>query len=303
MPDRRPHTNPRTRMSTIATILSALTMLALSCRPAPPPIPDPAPPADVAEPPAQEAQNADAAVSALPPHLEALLDELEASGRDLTGFTADITYEKFDALLERREVRLGEILYRVDPVSGAKSFAILFSRIVINRRANDEPKHFIFDGRWLAEINQNDRQLIQREIVPPGEMFDPLKLGEGPIPLPIGQAKADVLKRFEVTDASLPTEGLLARLDAATVDGIRLIPLPGVPEADEFRHVDLFYDKTTRLPMGIDAVEPNDDRKTVLLSNVQRNPEFTDAMKAKIVIPEPNPREWRIDVQPWRGNG
>jgi len=290
----------RATMSTIASFLAAVTMLALSCRPAPV-----AAPAGGQEepPPSASAPPASAAAPDVPPHLEALLDELEASGRDLTGFTADITYERFDALLERREVRLGEILFRVDRASGTKSFAILFTRIVINRRANNEPKHFIFDGRWLAEINEADRQLIKREIVPPGEVFDPLKLGEGPIPLPIGQAKADVVKRFEVKDASLPAEGLLARLDAATVDGIRLIPLPGMPEAEDFKHVDLFYDKATRLPVGIDALEPNGDRKTVLLTNVQRNPEFTDAMKAKIIIPEPDPREWRIDVQPWRGGG
>ena len=99
----------------------------------------------------------------------------------------------------------------------------------------------------------------------------------------------------------LPEQGMLARLEAESVDGIRLIPRPGTGAADEFRHIDLFYDKTTNLPVGIEAVELNGDRKTVRLSEVRRNPNFTPDMLAKLEISNPDPAEWKIDIQQWDG--
>lgn len=245
----------------------------------------------------------DAGGPELPEHLDALLDRLEASSNDLKGFTAKITYQKYDDLLARREIRSGELLYSVDQESGNRSFALLFDRLVINRRQSDHLRHFIFDGRWLAEIDHEaqPKQFIKRELVAPGRTLDPLKLGEGPIPLPIGQAKQDVLDRYDVSDAVLPTEGLLSRLEADQVEGIRLVPRPGTGEADEFRHIDLFYDKTTNLPLGIDALELNEDRKTVRLRDVSHNPEFTPQMLSKLDITIPDRAEWRVVIEPWIG--
>lgn len=245
----------------------------------------------------------DAGGQELPKHLDALLDRLEASAEDLVGFTAKITYHKYDDLLDRREIRSGELLYRVDAESGDRSFALLFDRLVINRRQSEHLQHFIFDGRWLAEIDHesNPKQFIKRELVAPGRTLDPLKLGEGPIPLPIGQAKQDVLDRYVVSEVVLPAEGMLARLEADQVDGIRLVPRPGTREADEFNHIDLFYDKVTSLPIGIDVLELNDDRKTVLLREVLHNPEFTSQMLSKLDITVPDRREWRVVIESWRG--
>ncbi len=238
----------------------------------------------------------------IPREINALLDRLEVRSADLRGFVAEITYVKYDDLLASRQRRSGEILYRVDPESANKTFAILFDKIIINGRQRNRLKHFIFDGRWLAEIDHEStpKQFIKRELVAPGKTFDPLKLGEGPIPLPIGQSKKDVLARFNVAKASLPEEGLLSRLDPESVSPLRLVPKENTPEAKEFRWIDIYYDRETDLPVGILALELNQNRKTVLLREVKRDPEFDQDMLAKLDITDPDPGEWKIDIQPWR---
>ena len=235
---------------------------------------------------------------------DALLDRLERSAETLRDFSARIVYRKWDALTRRWEIRSGEVLYQVDPVAGSKRFAVLFDTLIVGNRKEDRLKHYVFDGRWLAEIDHAHKQFIKRQIVAPGQAFDPLKLGQGPLPLPIGQPKREVLARFEVEPAEVPAEGPLSGL--TDVDGLRLVPKPGTQEAEDFLSVLIFYDRTTLLPVGIDALGSalldDDDpqsraRTVVLLSRVKRN---AGVDEKKLDILEPDPTQWRIDVRPWR---
>lgn len=262
---------------------------------APPTAPPPAP-SNPQQPPPQEPAAAQPTVRGNP--VDSLLDKLERSAADLNAFTAKVTYDKQDAVLDRLERRTGELVYRLDPQTKRKTFAILFDSVIAGQRKRNDLKHYIFDGRWLVEINHKEKQFIKREIVAPGKELDPLKLGEGPFPLPIGQARADVLARFDVTPAEVPQEGPLK--DLKNVEGLTLVPKPGTREARDFAKVVLFYDKQTSLPIGIHTMEPDGgDEKTILLGDVQRNPQLDEAALGKLNIHEPDPREWKIDVRPW----
>jgi hypothetical protein len=234
--------------------------------------------------------------------IDETLQRLEAGAADLKAFTATIYYETYNDLLDRREIRTGEIIYRIqrseDVARDITSFAVLFDALTIGQRRSERLKHYVFHDRWLAEIDHETRQFIKRELVPPGRQLDPLKLGEGPIPLPIGQAKSEVQARFDVSLHPLPDEGPLARLE--NVDGLLLIPKAGTPEAQDYQRIELFYDRDTNLPIGINAIELNENRKTVRLSNVQRNPDLTDEQLSKLSVEEPDPRQWSINVQPYR---
>lgn len=258
-------------------------------RPIPPPASQPAP-AKV-----RTAPGADAAVVAL-------LDDLEASGRTLEAFTATVFYETEDSFLgnQGRVIRKGDLIYHVDPSARGKSFAIRFDTMIEGNRKIVREKEYIFRDGWLVERDRAARQFVKRQIVRPGEDFDPLKLGEGPIPLPIGQPRDQVLRRFEVALIALPAQGPLARLRGVVeVDGLRLVPRPGRPEADEYTRIDLFYDRVTRLPVGIEVIEKNGDRKTARLGDLARNPELDEAALARIDIAVPeDAAEWHVDVRP-----
>jgi hypothetical protein len=228
-----------------------------------------------------------------------LLDRLERSHADLRDFQADVVYQKWDNVLKRPELRSGEVLFQVKP-DGTKRFAILLEKLIIRNRSREHRKHYVFDGSWLVEIDYKAKLFIKRQIVPPGRQFDPLKLGEGPFPLPVGQPKAEVLARFNVRTLNAPRDETLAeRLAGRPVEGLLLIPKPGTPQADEFDEVELFYDPESLLPIGVIATETNGDRKTVTLRNLKRN---AGVDESKLSVEQPDPREgWRIDIIPWEG--
>ncbi len=243
-----------------------------------------------------------------PDPVEDLLDRLERSSAELRDFQARIRYDIWDAVTEEKQIRSGELIYQVDPDDGSKRFAILFDTFIFGNRQEKEAKHYIFADGWLVEIDHERKQFIKRQIVAPGKTFDPLKLGEGPFPLPIGQPKNEVLARFDVQLLDAPSDPFLAKmLTDRDVQGMVLFPKPNTPEAETFQRVEVFYDRKTMLPIGINAVaaeaiDPDDpnsrNRKMVLLSNLKRNEGVDEAM---LSIEEPDKREWDIDIRPWEG--
>ncbi|MHC4716839.1 MAG: LolA family protein [Planctomycetota bacterium] len=227
-----------------------------------------------------------------------LLNRLERSHADLRDFQADLFYLKWDNVLKQDEIRIGEVLYQVK-ADGSKRFAILFERLLKRNRAREHRKHYVFDGSWLVEIDHEAKIFIKRQIVPPDQQFDPLKLGEGPFPLPVGQPADEVRARFKVRRLLEPKDETLAeRLGGRAVDGLLLVPKPGTALAEDVKQMEVFYDRQSLLPVGVCVTEVNGDRKTVVLTNLKRN---AGVDENKLSIEEPDPLDgWRIDIQPWQ---
>jgi hypothetical protein len=261
------------------TLLPFLGML-LCCGPKPPaavaevPGEDTAPPvaapvAEVVIEPPTDSPPPKLIVDAWNPTDE-LLERLERSHTDLRDFQADIVYHKWDNVLKRTEIRTGEVIYQVKP-GGSKRFAILLERLIVRNRARDHP---------------------------PDKQFDPLKLGEGPFPLPVGQPAEEVRARFNVRRLHVPQDEALAeRLAGRDLDGLLLEPKPDTPQADEFEQAEIFYDRESLLPVGVSVTEANGDRKTVILTDLKRD---AGVDESKLSIEEPDALDgWRIDVEPY----
>ena len=140
---------------------------------------------------------------------------------------------------------------------------------------------------------------MKRQIVAPGENFDPLKLGEGPFPLPVGQPAGEVLARFEVELLDKPSDdNLAARLAKVKTEGLLLRPRPATDLAREVERLELFYDTATLIPVGVLVLDRNGDRKTVALRDLAVNKGIDAGL---LQVNEPNPAQWQIDVRPWRG--
>jgi hypothetical protein len=247
--------------------------------------------AQPASPPTSQPAASDPAV--------ALLDRLETAAEGLRDFSADVTYFIWDPMLQRREIRGGEILYDVRPDDGSRRFAILVTSVSIANRRDNQNKRYIFDGSWFVEIDYDNHMFTKRQIVAPGERFDPLKLGEGPFPLPVGQRRDDVLARFEASLLEGTQHKVLAKFLAdKAVEGLKLVPRPSTPQAREIADIEIFYDTATLLPLGIVLTEISGQRKTVMLRNLQRNQGIDES---KLSIEQPDPKQWQIDVRPWVG--
>jgi hypothetical protein len=132
--------------------------------------------------------------------------------------------------------------------------------------------------------------------VPDGTRLDPLRLGEGPMPLPVGQRADDVRRRFTVALAPAPDAPLLKRLEE--VQGLVLVPKPGSGVDEDFEEVRVWYDLRTFAPVGVVATMKGGDTKTVLLRDVAVNAGLDAAAKA--MLDRAVPTDWRRDVRPFR---
>jgi hypothetical protein len=225
-----------------------------------------------------------------------LLRRLETAAAGLRDFRAEVTYWKRDAALDREIIYSGRVIYQAQ-ADGTRRFAIVLDFQIVNSRKRTINKQYVFDGSWLIELDHDEKLCHRRQIVPPGEHFDPLKLGEGPFPLPIGQRAREINARFTATSLAAPQDPTLARgLAEVRSEGLLLVPRPGTEEEKDIRQVEIFYDSGLLLPVGLSLTETGGDRKTVVLRNLTRNQGVDD----KLLAAGDCPKGWRVVVEPFR---
>lgn len=296
-------TTARNRFALAAITLSALALAPIASTPIASAQPERTPA------PARAAEGDPGEIASL----DALLDALEAAGGDIDALTARVQYTRTFAIAGDTQTRQGQLFYQVlrpatpDPRAGAedrKRFAVRFETLILQGgRVEDEVKDYIFDGEWFVERTPASRQFIKRQIVPPGERFDPLKVGEGPFPLPIGQKRADILAEYEASIVD-PAEGLGESLAAfvtrdAGTHRLRLIPRD--PDASS-REVEVWYRRDTLLPRLARTVSAEGDESFVQLVDVRQN---ADAELDMTIFNIATPRAgsgWDVRVEPWRGS-
>jgi hypothetical protein len=273
-----------------------------------------------------------------------LLTALEDADAGMVSLTAGIRYDRTAVIQSDRQVYFGRLYFvtgnrlqgeqtagadqplpggpRAAERQGNRKFAIHFDTRVVDDVVRNDQSSFIFDGEWLVEKNERERLFIKRQVVPPGENFDPLRIGDGPMPLPIGQKREDILKRYTAQLVE-PTAGLQppadplpeeleeANAQAAFVRGsyqIRLIPRPEIQD-DEFREIRLWYVRGIDghlLPRMARTIARTGDVSLVQLGVVQvqmqDGPVNPQAQVPAPLLDTTVPREgWHVQITDWRG--
>jgi len=235
---------------------------------------------------------------------EAMLSALEKAGDTISTFRANVIYDRVDAISENRERRTGEIvLAQIAGQLKSRTLAIMFDQLIdASGHATTERQRFVFSGGWLFEFDDQRHQLIARELVAPGEQLDPLRIGEGPIPIPIGQKKDQVCQRFEVKFAGQPAEPLLKRLE--NIQGLALHPKQNAGVDPDLGDICVWYDLTTLMPVAVKATTKGGDEKILLLTKIEVNKALDDSATALLATEPPastpNGAAWRKDVRPYK---
>jgi hypothetical protein len=258
-----------------------------------------------------------------------LLGALEKADEGLDQLQAQIRYDRTLDLEGDRQVRVGELFFdRVKiratgttPERTVRRFAVRFDLFMVGTAARQEQRIHVFDGTWYADKMPAEKKINRKEVVGPGQTFDPMKLGEGPMPIPIGQKRDDILARYTATllpaaDGIDPSEkDLLAFLDGTAQ--VRLVPKSGAaPGGDAFEEIRLWYrgkrpeqmgptdsPSDRLLPRAARTVSTNKDVSIVQLINLKVNqdatidasimdtktPEGWDSVEARLPGPEPTP--------------
>lgn len=230
-----------------------------------------------------------------------LLSALESADKDLRTFESLIQYTKVAADVQGNDVhvRRGRLWFQNDPppatlpappapaaTDGGKGtppaararrrFEVIFDTLIFDGRKRDDVEEWVFDGVWLVERHPKEKQFIKRRILKPGEDKDPLRIGEGPFPIPVGQKKDDVLQRFDAklvdSHDGMSANDDLKRLLAETWQ-LHLSPREGSAEARDFREVRMWYRRADLLPVFAVAYGVDGSRSEVfLLKQVKNGP-------------------------------
>lgn len=216
----------------------------------------------------------------------ALLTALETADKGMKSLAADILYDRLFELEGDRQTRKGTLMFRnsatgTDGKALPRAFAIRFDWMQAGERLEKRANWYVFDGQWLLESWPDEKRFKRRQLVAPGETYDPLKIGEGPLPIPIGQKKDDILARYtaELLDAASGVEDDMQKQLVANGWQLKLIPKNG--ESDEFREVRLWYrpDAGGRLlPRMARTVVRSGDISTVVLTGVKLDADIPEGV-------------------------
>jgi tetratricopeptide (TPR) repeat protein len=263
-----------------------------------------------ATPPAADASapttsNATRAATALAtPDTGAWLDRLERSGQETRDFSAGVTVERIDALSDDREVRRGRVVVDGPPGPSRRIAVLMEEHIDGSGRGSADNRLFLFDQGWLLEFDAPRKRLTRRQLVRDGEAIDPLRVGEGPFPVPLGQPRADVEREFEVSAGTMPDAPIFKRLAERAGDlfTICLVPRSGRPLARDVTRVLVTYEASSLAPLAIEVTADTGDTTRVLLRDAKVNGGLNDMQRALLSPPQFDAATWTVDSRPLPGD-
>ena len=233
---------------------------------------------------------------AIDPRVDQWLKRIEQRAGESTTLRAKLTYVRVQGLLGDEQRRYGTLVYDRGPPA---RFAVHFDRVLIAEQLELRRHRYIYDGRWLAERNEEDKIFTRYElardeaVAVEGEDF--LKLGKGPFPLPLSLRKDRVLNRFKVTLVPTPdpANGKKSQEPKNSVH-LRLVPKPHLDL--EASHIDLWFDRNTVLPMRVRTFEEDEETETIV--NLREIETDIKIGSEHFDTSPPIDRDWEIHIKP-----
>lgn len=236
-----------------------------------------------------------------PSEVDRLLERLEERHGAIRMFSSPLTYRKDYDLEGDFETRLGEIAVTITPPN--RDVVLVFDRIIdASGHGTSRSEYHAFEEGWWIEMTPDRKRIVRRQFSKPGQELDPFKLGEGPFPLPLAQKAESVRRRFEPSIGVLPDEPLFRGLK--DVEVLHLIPRPGTTAHDEHESIDLIFEKTGLLPVGVLVRHRNGDRTSVWLRSPQIHSDEVAFMNGRIqkeisvLRDKAVEEEWAVEVKP-----
>jgi hypothetical protein len=217
-----------------------------------------------------------------------VLDALHATGDDLTTLSADVTMDNVDQTTADQTGENGAVLLEKLP-SGDWRVRINFTQRTEGDKIIKEHHEYTLAAGMLTDRDYDKQTEVQRQVVKPGQKIDPLKLGEGPFPLPIGQKKEAVHNQFDVL--LLPPD----KDDPADSTHLQLKPKPDNNLARRFAQVDVWVDRQSAMPVRIVTLDQTRQTlRTTNLKNLRLGQTVADADFAL-----PDVKGWNVTIEPF----
>lgn len=207
--------------------------------------------------------------------LDAILDALNARGKDLKDFTADVALHTIDNKTGEDSAQLGKVVFQKKPDGDSRirvSFDTKETETGDGKRIKQKQRlDYVLDNGWLTDRDYQKKLEVRRQVLKPGQKMNLLKLGEGPFPLPIGQDKEEVKKQFDAT--RIPS----ANDDPKDTVHVKLAPKKGSQFEKKFKQIDVFVDTKSAMPRRIDTSEKSGQTRSTDLTNLKLNTGAADS--------------------------
>ncbi len=191
---------------------------------------------------------------------EAWLKRVEDAAQQIDYLRADVRWTRIQGLLGDEQRRFGELWYDAGP---PRRYAVHFDRLILDEALYPQDRRYIFDGRWLAEHNREEKLFTRRELRSEAEAqrdaADEASRGlldEGPFLLPLDLNRRRVLERFEVERVEPSADD--------PPDTVRLRLTPRDPATTDASHVDFWFDRQTALPRRVHSVEEDAETESII---------------------------------------
>ncbi len=218
----------------------------------------------------------------------AILDLLEKRGDTLKDFHGTLAYSVYHAKTDEAEANDGYIDYIKAPTGGTR-FSVRRSNIKLDGKIMKQNLELdmVFDGQWLTLIDPLKKIFRRIQVAPPvapGQPAPNVMKIDGPIPMPIGQKTADVIKEFQVQLLPTKDENLL-----------QLKLTPRIKGKYDFSELDLTIDRRMQIPVKMVSTAPRGDVTTVEFHDLQINQDH-----AKIIdVKTPDQKDgWTVEITP-----
>jgi len=241
-------------------------------------------------------QAAPARPSAEALHLLTLLHDRDATVKN---FTAQVRKVDVNVRLgDSGEIREGKAAY--EKSKDVTKLGIHFEALKGDGMATVKlDESMVFDGRYFIHKDPEAKLLTKRELVPEGQHFNPLKLGAGPMPLPIGQDPEEIILDFVVTVEPVDVTKLPAGYTAEDIKAGKLQQLKLVPRVSgkfDFASAELLVDTSLSLPVRIATVATDSNITSLTLTNIKINPGHSAILDVSDPLPNTG---WQVQIEPY----
>ncbi len=229
------------------------------------------------------------------------LDRISDRADHIGSIQANIRYDRRNHLLGDEQRRFGELVFIAGPPA---RYAIHFNKVMADDgRSKKQDRWYLFDGVWLVERLDDQKQFFKRQIVAPDakpEDVDPLASGRGPFSLPLTARKHQVLEKFNVTlveSDDRDNNNADANADEASKSiHLRLSPLPH--RSADLAVIDVWYDRELLVPVRVSMLDPDgENEQEFTLRKIVVNDPVDESV---IDVSEPRGRGWLVEITPWQ---
>jgi outer membrane lipoprotein-sorting protein len=194
-----------------------------------------------------------------------ILDALDARGKNLQDFSADVSVTDTDTSTGGSTINIGKVILQRKGTDDAR-IRVVFSKRQDDEKIFDVDHEYVLDNGVLDDRDYKAKHESKTQVLKPGQKVDLFKLGKGPFPLPLGQKREDVLQVFDVSRVG-PTAD-----DPPGTVHLQLTPKDGTDLGKQFKTIDVWTDINTAMPRRIQTLDINQTTtRTTDLTNVKIN--------------------------------